>query len=275
MRKDTDKTYEALVEDYKDARMQLIAYQAAQENGKNPEDLKKTGLEAPGKLEARYWVHNRAPSAEGDWAGTSQGYGYRLYTAMRAVVIATLAAALLFCAAYALNEEFRVGVLNFFLELQENGTWFFRQNDDREASGTNQPQPSAPEGEFPFAFRYTPDGYELYRKERYDQGANGVRYLCTYGYTGQEFNHFSFEILTISEGLGLFIDTDDAEVEHVKIHGYDGEIVQKIDALSGEQEIIYVWFDLENQFGFIFTCMGISPEEAQKIFDGITISDPF
>ena len=274
MNKKADKDYEALVEHYEDALMRLISYRVAQKDEKHllqgaEESVESDGLEAP-KESCATPKRSPAPCAEGAGDEASQRRSHRLFTVAQAAVIAILAASLLFCSAYALNEEFRIGTLNFFLELRENGMWFSRNRGAGEG-GVSQPQTSGVEEEFPFEFTYIPEGYELYVKECYDQGANGIRYLCAYGYPGQEFNNFSFEILTISEGLRLLVDTEDAEVKNVKIHGYDGQIVQKVDALSGEPETIYIWFNLEDHLGFIFTSMGILAEESQKIFNGIII----
>lgn len=288
MNKEVDKDYEELVEKYEDALIRLVMYRVAQEDGKRllkeAEELEQSGFEVPKELDEKCLKlikescasekRRQAPAPARDCEGDSR-HRPRLRTVGRVLTAAILAAMLLFCVAYASNEQFRIGVLNFFIELRENGTWFSFHSDDTGNTGAYQPQTFGVEGEFPFEFTYIPERYELFMQDIHDAQVNGIRYFEMYTYPDNEFKHFSLEILTITEGLGLLVDTEDASVKNVNLHGHDGQIIQKIDTLSGEPEIIYVWFDLEERLGFIFTSMGISLEESQKIFDGIVISEQF
>lgn len=259
MGKNTDRNYEALVEDYEDARMRLIAYQAAQEGGgglgQAAGELEEFGLEAPGE---------RRLACGEIW----QGFGYRLYTAMRAVVIATLAASLVFCAAFGLHEGFRVGVLNFLLELRESGMWFSRPGGTEGGAGRAQ-------GEFPFEFTYIPDGYELFDREIYVLGADEEGYYCGYFTTEDPPHQFYFDISPVSEGTGLFVDTENAVVTEMTIHGHDGWRIEKTEFTSQRAHVTYFWMDLEKGYTFHYSSVGISPEENQKIFDGIVMSGLF
>ncbi len=289
MSKEEDKDYEALVEDYEDALMRVVMYRVAQEDGKRliqeAEELEKSGFEVPKELDEKCLKliregcaakrHSKSPSEEGDLEGASPRRGLRLYAVARAAVIAILAAVVLFCTAYALNEDFRVSVLNFFLELQENGTWFFFGHDGSGDTGAHQPHTSGTEGEFPFEFTYIPEGYELFKKKANDLGSDGTRYYCGYSATEDLPREFSFEISPISEGAGLFVDTEDAVVTEMTIRGYDGWLIEKTEVTSQRESVMYLWFDLANKCSFCYYDVGISPEESKKIFDGIVISEQF
>lgn len=136
------------------------------------------------------------------------------------------------------------------------------------------PAPSSPlviKDGMPFEFTYIPDGYELMLREAYDRGANGTMYQCIYSYPNDDANNFDFLISPISEGTGLTVDTEDAIVTHMEIHGIEGQLIQKTDALSGRERITYLWFDLDNKLMFRYNSIGISFEESQRIFDGIVI----
>lgn len=139
---------------------------------------------------------------------------------------------------------------------------------------TPTPAPSSPlviKDGMPFEFTYIPDGYELMLREAYDRGANGTMYQCIYSYPNDDANNFDFLISPISEGTGLSIDTENATVTDVKIRGFDGQLIQKTDALSGKERITYLWFDLENRFLYRYNSIGIPFKESQRIFDGIVI----
>lgn len=136
------------------------------------------------------------------------------------------------------------------------------------------PAPSSPlviKDGMPFEFSYAPEGYELCQEIVSDAGAIGVYYRIVYVCTNDNSNYFDFSISPISEGTGLFVDTEDALITNVKIHGFDGQLIQKTDALSGKECVDYLWFDLEHGLMFQYGSLGIPFEESQRIFDGIVI----
>ena len=283
MSKEVDKDYQVLMEEYEDALMRLVMYRVAQEDGKRllqeAQELEESGFEVPKELDEKCLklikegcasgTRSQGPSSEGPCEGNCQRRGLRLHHVVRAAVVALLAAVLLFCAAYAIHEDFRVGVLNFFLELRENGTWFSFQKGGMEDNGAYQPQASGVEGEFPFEFTYIPEGYELIKQKVYDLGSNGKRYYCGYSAIEDLPREFYFDISHISEVTGLVVDTEDAVVTEITIHGHDGWLIEKTDVTSQKQKIKYYWFDLAHGCSFNFSSLGISPEESKKILDGI------
>ena len=192
---------------------------------------------------------------------------------MKRVLIAAVIAATMFVTACAAVPEFRAGVLNFWTEVKEIGTYFFFYSSG-EKTPAPTPASSSPlviKDGMPFELTYIPDGYELLLRKAYDRGANGTMYQCIYSYPNDDANNFDFLISPISEGTGLSIDTENATVTDVKIRGFDGQLIQKTDALSGKERITYLWFDLENRFLYRYNSIGIPFKESQRIFDGIVI----
>jgi len=120
MSKEVDQGYQVLLENYEDALMRLVMYRVAKEDGKRlleeAEELERSGFEVPKELDEKCLklIHNAGKDLP------SPRFRWRRAGEIVAAVI--LAAGLLFCVAYAANEQFRVNVLNFFLEIRENGT---------------------------------------------------------------------------------------------------------------------------------------------------------
>lgn len=127
MSKELDKDYEALVENYEDALMRLVMYRVAQEDGrrllKEAEELENSGLEVPKELDEKCRKliqagcapveHNRPPAMAGG-RNNKPSRRLSLERVGQIFVAAILAAVLLFCVAYAANEQFRVDVLRTF-----------------------------------------------------------------------------------------------------------------------------------------------------------------
>ena len=288
MNNKTDREYEALVENYEDALMRLVMYRVAQEDGKRlleeMEELENSGFEVPRELDEKCIKLIQSACAPEERkqvpaeAGTRENESprrLRLYMVGRVLVAAILAAVVLFCVAYAANEQFRVDVLNFFLELRENGTNIFFGS---EGSGDRQPNlsgPSAGDADFPFEFTYVPEGFELIVQEVQDLKENGTGFFSRYERPDDEYSNFFFHICPINSGTGMFIDTENADVTNTTIHGYDGWIIKKVDGLSGRERSMYLWFDLENGYSFEYCVIGVSDNELQKIFDNLVINEQF
>ena len=288
MSKELDKDYEALVENYEDALMRLVMYRVAQEDGrrllKEAEELENSGLEVPKELDEKCRKliqagcapveHNRPPAMAGG-RNNKPSRRLSLERVGQIFVAAILAAVLLFCVAYAANEQFRVDVLNFFLELQENGTWFSFGSGESGGVQPNQPGASVADGEFPFEFTYIPDGYELFVQDVRALGDGGTEFYSRYHRPDDQYRNFFFEIRTLSEGMGMLVDTEDATVTNATIYGQDGYIITKNEPLYDRRCVTYLWFNMEKQYSYGFYSIGISDKEAKYIFDNIVIDEHF
>lgn len=285
MNHETDKDYEALLENYEDAMMRLVMYRVAQEDGRRlleeAEELERSGFEVPKELDEKCLklIEKSCASQKRKTAPVPTGaveddspHRFRLHKVGQLAVAAILAAVLLFSVAYAVNEDFRISVLNFFLELREDGSWFSFRNG---GTGDFQSQSSGVQGEFPFEFTYIPEGYELFAQEVYAMGADGDGYYCRYVASEDPPYEFYFDICPVSEGATLFVDTEDAVVTEMTIRGHDGWLIEKTYVTSQSESIMYFWFDLTGKYSFCYSSLGISPEESQKIFDGIVMPEQF
>ena len=283
-----DKDYEALLEDYEDAMMRLVMYRVAQEDGRRlleeAEELERSGFEVPKELDEKCLklIEKSRASQERETAPVGTGAveddsprRFRLHKVGQLAMAAILAAVLLFGVAYAINEDFRISVLNFFLELQEDGSWFSFRNGGTGEAKNYQPQSSGVQGEFPFEFTYIPEGYELFDQKIYDMGSDGDGYYCAYFSAEDPPHEFYFEIWPVSEGTNLLVDTEDAVVTEMTIRGHDGWLIEKTYVTSQRESMMYFWFDLADKYAFCYSSLGISPEESQKIFDGIVMSEQF
>lgn len=98
---------------------------------------------------------------------------------MKRVLITAVLAATLFATAYAAVPEFRAGVLNFWTEVKEIGTYFFFYSSG-EGTPAPTPAPSSPlviKDGMPFEFSYVPEGYEINTREAFDGGVFGTDYV--------------------------------------------------------------------------------------------------
>ena len=190
---------------------------------------------------------------------------------MKRVLIAAVIAATLFATAYAAVPEFRAGVLNFWTEVKEIGTYFYFYSNSTDTPAPSASSPLIIKDGMPFEFTYIPEGYEINTREAFDGGVFGTDYLCIYVDPNNDPNSFIFEINCIGEETGVLLDTEDAQVTEMKIRGYDGYHIQKTHSISGRNIISYAWLDLENELMFQYSSIGIPSEESQRIFDGIVI----
>ena len=200
-----DKEYEALLENYEDAMMRLVMYRVAQEDGKKlleeAEQLEADGFEVPKELDEkclkliRDASDGQKPKQFLNKANVNIGRTRshpRLRMVGRVALAAVLAATLMFTVAYAAIPDFRVNVLNFFLEVREVGTNFFFRSDEPNAALPNMSGQFSTKDGLPFQFTYIPEGYELLRQETRDSGENGISYYCSYGYPNDDANNFFF-----------------------------------------------------------------------------------
>jgi len=195
------------------------------------------------------------------------------WTVLKRVLVAAVIAATLFVTAYAAVPEFRVGVLNFWTEVEKIGTHFYFYSSG-EKTPAPTPAPSSPlvlKDGMPFEFTYIPDGYEKYEEFALAFGENATHYLCSFNDKHDEINNFSLEILPVGENSSVIVDTEDATVQNTTIHGYSGMLIQKTDAFTGRNQVQCVWVDERDKLFYSYFSLGISAEESQKIFDGIVI----
>lgn len=188
---------------------------------------------------------------------------------LKRVLIAAVLAATLFATAYAAVPEFRAWVLNVFWVDAYN---FFVHSDVPQGGIFIPDKKLVLKDGMPFQFTYIPESWEsLYKNvhDVYGIGDEGCIYTWAYGPKDGSDPNFFFQISSISGGNGVTVSSD--EYQKITVRGYDGFWAQDIDEVSGMPYVDCFWLDMENGRMFMFSCVGLSFTEAQKVFDGIVI----
>lgn len=136
------------------------------------------------------------------------------------------------------------------------------------------PAPSSPlviKDGMPFEFSYVPEGYAVFQKLSSEPGEDNIWYSCFYVDEHDDVNNFSMEVFSVDESSAGVVDTENATIQNVIIHGHNGMVISKIDTLTQRNQMQYVWLDEENNLFYSYFSLGITSEESQKIFDGIVI----
>lgn len=188
---------------------------------------------------------------------------------LKRVLIAAVLAATLFATAYAAVPEFRAWVLNIFWVDAHS---FFVQSNDPQGRPFMPDKKLVLKDGMPFQFTYVPEGWESFCEDVFDVygiGDEGCIYFWAYGPKDGSGPNFSFQISSISGGTGVTVGSD--EYQKITVRGYDGFLAQGIGEVSGMPYMDCFWLDMENGRMFMFSCVGLSFTEAQKVFDGIVI----
>jgi len=123
----------------------------------------------------------------------------------------------------------------------------------------------------PFEFSYVPEGYAVFQKLSSEPEEDNIWYSCFYVDEHDDANNFSMEVFSVDESSAGVVDTENATIQNVIIHGHNGMAISKIDTLTQRNQMQYVWLDEENNLFYSYFSFGITSEESQKIFDGIVI----
>ena len=240
--------HERLLDNYEDALFALLMEGSLEEEGvkllEENERLKNDpGAASFADLDRRcIQTMNRAFRKE-----RLSNVGHTAYRVFRQVAVFVLVAALLFTTAFAASEKVRVATLNFISET------FFDHMEIRPGKA-NSP---ASEGDpLDFEVGWLPEGFELSSQKK------GQSFLQ------QEFIHpnggwinIALEMLTGSSVM--FIDTEDAELENIRINGWNAQIITK-DYIN---IVIYI-----DAYDCVMTVVGqnVSRENLLKVAENIT-----
>lgn len=142
--------------------------------------------------------------------------------AMKRVVMAAGVAALLFTGAFAASETVRINTMNLVVEVFEEGT-VFRFEDQSNESATQ------------VDVGWVPDGYTLE-----DHGSDQFGEWYWYRKSDTEVFNIGYSVTT---GLGISIDTEDAEIEYIEIQGCQAMLIKKENELD---ELSIAWITEDN-----------------------------
>lgn len=164
--------------------------------------------------------------------------------AIKRVAMAAGIAALLFLGAFAASETVRINTLNMFIEVFDTHTAF-------QFVGQAEPEKTTPQ----MSVGWLPEGYTLE-----ESGSN--RQSIWYRYMKAEEDMIYIDCAT-TYGTTVGVDTEDAEIEHVKVHGADAMLIKKgVDTQL-------VWTDRDNTVFLTVLGTKISSEELLHIADSL------
>ncbi len=181
---------------------------------------------------------------------------------LKKTAVVTVICMFLFTTAFAMNPEFRAGTLNLFMEVTEQYTMF--------GIGKH----AEPSGTLPTLFRdglllgyrlpEVPEGFAV------DDGESGlhqgwIRYVNDDGAT---------LLFTVdqADGQGHLIDTENAQVENIRIHECDGMVVEKryqFEDGVAIDSVVVVWADMQKGSFITVSSTGMERETVLKLARGV------
>ncbi len=181
---------------------------------------------------------------------------------LKRVFVITAICMLLFTTAFALNPEFRAGTLNLLLEVTERYT-LLRIG---EKSGPSGDTAAAGGARFLFDYRLpeVPEGFTV------DRGENG-HYEAWIRYINDDGATIIFDVYKTNGGA-YTIDTENAQVENIMIHGYDGMIVEKCYQFEDDvaiDSVVVVWADTQQSAFVSVRCTEVERETALELARGV------
>lgn len=162
------------------------------------------------------------------------------------VALAVMVCILLFVSAFAAVPEIRIMTLNLLIEVSDVSTSLRLIGTDNEPVTQNDNPDDTKRVKTLWGYRLPeiPDGYVL------DYESSSERAADLWYSNGNE-KLIMFNVTKASEELKTNVDTEGAEVETIKIHRYDGLLVEK------NNRIDVIWGDTDQNNFVSITCMGI------------------
>ena len=264
---------EPLVEQYEDALFALLMEGVAEAEGEEAlrlnEKLKSDpDAEVPEVMRRRCEKTIRTAFAKRQLRAMGRTSA-RWFT--RVAVIAALCG-LMFTAAFALSEGFRISTLNAIIQVTEYGTQiaFHQTSHDAEDNATT---PYGQNVNSHFLVNWLPDGYQL-----------------TDEYIGTELNttvfsndinsYISIENFHYSETTVYNFDTENTSKKEISICGHEATLyIKDSDAVKEEyfsmpqieSEMTLIWIDTTTHFIWQISATNLTEEEMIQVAEGIQI----
>lgn len=144
------------------------------------------------------------------------------YRVLNKAAMAAVVCALLFATAFAASPELRVRTLNLLIEVSKEYTTL-TLNEDQNNPGASNGGTTTVDGEqllFGYRLPEVPGGFVV----DYEDSSRGGAYIQ---YINSEGAMICFQISKTHGGDEYIVDTEDAKVENIRIHGYDGLLIEK------------------------------------------------
>lgn len=151
-------------------------------------------------------------------------------------------AAILFMGAFTASATFRANTMNFVIEVFETHTAF------RFSGATDEVSSQMEVGWLPEGFSLKSHGYDSTSTWYQYQGKNG------------ESLHIEY---ALTSGSSFFVDTEEAEVSYVEIHGTQAMLVEK----GNELQLVWAIKDNTAFFGLIGT--SVAEEDLVQVANGL------
>lgn len=175
--------------------------------------------------------------------------GHTIHHILGNVALAAMVCILLFVSAFAAVPEIRVMTLNLLIEVSDVSTSLRLVGVDNGSTAQDAGADRTDSVQTLWGYRLPeiPNDYELVYEDSSD-------WVATLWYSGTNGSLIKFNISKAHEAFSVDVDTEDAEVKKIRIHGYDGLIIKKGDRID------IIWGDTDQNNFISITCTEIDQD---------------
>lgn len=227
--------HEQLMENYEDALFALLMDEVAQQEGEKLREENRRLQEDPAAAVPPQTDRRCLRTIRSALSKTRRKSALR--TARRAfskVSVVAVACMMLFAVVYAAVPEVRVGTLNLLIEISDVST---KLKLTGTGSVPEQPSSTADDGGITlmgYHFPAPPEGFVLDEELVSINDNSAIVWFIK-----SETEYLYYDVSIVGEGTNTYVDTEDAEVTQIKIHGYDGLLIEKVNLIGPEVHIIW------------------------------------
>lgn len=180
--------------------------------------------------------------------------GRTLHRVLGNVSLAAMVSILLFVTAFAAVPEVRIRTLNLLIEVSDVSTSLHLSETNSDSAEQRDVPNGINDARTLWGYRLPdiPSGYEIEYQNSTDLTAN-------LWYSNIAEDTIKFIITKASDDLMINVDTEDAQVEHIQIHGYDGLLIEK----GNRVEVI--WGDTDQNNFVSITCTGFDEDTVLRL----------
>lgn len=246
--------HEQLLENYENALFALLMDEAARQEGEKLREENRLLQEDPAAAVPPQTERRCLRTIRSTLAKTKRKSALRAARRVFSKVSVVVAACImLFAVAYAAVPEVRVGTLNLLVEVSDVSTKL-------KLTGTGnvpgQPGSTADDGGITlvgYHFPAPPEGFALDEELVSITDNSAIVWFIK-----SETEYLYYDVSIVGESTNTYVDTEDAKVTQIEIHGYDGLLIEKEDSIGATVHII--WGDTDRSaFCSIFS-MGVDVE---------------
>lgn len=228
--------HEQLMENYEDALFALLMDEVAQREGEKLRKENRRLQEDPAAAVPLRTDQRCLRTIRSALSQTKRKSALR--TARRVfskVSVVAVACIMLFAVVYAAVPEVRVGTLNLLIEVSDVSTKL-----KLTGMGTPPAQPGTTAADnggitlMGYRFPAPPEGFVLDEELVSINDNSAIVWFIK-----SETEYLYYDVSIVGEGTNTYVDTEDAEVTQIKIHGYDGLLIEKVNLIGPEVHIIW------------------------------------